>query len=811
MPATPYAQAQASVNAGGNVTGGVTAPSAATVQLSPVSTVGWTTAPLWEIYDYPVGFATPAGWTLQASGIITNTANTPPLITLPANTVLFGKWAIRLTANTNNDPNNPNQVDTTLIVKMRSVHNINTVAYGEGSQFGGAQRQWLADLNADLRAIEANLGGGGSVPTGTGLPHITAGVQDALARDYSRGVCTPEDFGAVGGVAATDDAAFAKAMLAMAVASTITATFGGNTITRSAGSFVTDAVQVGQRIYVGTAVNAANNGPKTITAVTALTLTVSEALTTEVATVGVTINGPKTLALGQARYELLTVKTLPPLCTVRGEGDSSIVSMQSNNAIWLAGGDYSVFRDFRLIGVSVGAAQNGISTNGFSFVRISNISIGTFIGNHGIVLLNNSAANIGPVVVGCRVQNAYGTAYEVSGAQYSQLDAVQSYGCGIGIHIGAGNCLVTNGNFSLDTIGANITTGDGNDSHCIFSGCYFNHCTTHAITVGAIVNGAFFRGCNIYYSDIVLTTSTGVIFEGCTIDVTAMYFDGSTGTQFVDCTWPMANANTVNSGFNAHPSTEFWSPGNRTLTGAAVALGVNRRLDIEAAKTLDIFAGTVKRAIIDGVHGIITAGGGGSDTATHAGPLTGFETTYAALWLLLNGVARTGTNCALDSNGSDLFISSPHSLGFGKIFEYALNSVLMGTKDPVALKYTLPLQLVSTKFTATTPQAITLATGANANVAATSSTLRVSGPAGALSISGFAQPVDGSAVVLDGAELLVINTTAFAMTLTNLAVSTAANQIDTQTGADVVLPTRKSFARFTYDGTATKWILTDHS
>lgn len=183
MPATPYALAQVSISGGGVVTGAQSVASAATLQLSPQSTVGWTTAPLWEIYDYPPGFATPAGWTLQASGIITSTAQTPPIINLPANTgVLFGKYAFRLTSNGNNDPNNPNQVDTTLIVKMKSVHNINTVAYGEGSQFGGAQRQWLLDLNADLRAIETALaGGGGSVPTGSGIPHITAGATDVAA------------------------------------------------------------------------------------------------------------------------------------------------------------------------------------------------------------------------------------------------------------------------------------------------------------------------------------------------------------------------------------------------------------------------------------------------------------------------------------------------------------------------------------------------------------------------------------------------------------------------------------------------------
>jgi hypothetical protein len=147
------------VNSGGNTSGGLTVPSAATIALSPGSIAGWASAPLWEIYDYPSGWATPSGWTLAASGVIFSTANTPPSITLPANTVQWGKWAIRLTVNGNADPTNKNLVDETTILSMVSPNTgMPAVAFNEGSQFG-TLRQWVGALKAALNALDLGLFG----------------------------------------------------------------------------------------------------------------------------------------------------------------------------------------------------------------------------------------------------------------------------------------------------------------------------------------------------------------------------------------------------------------------------------------------------------------------------------------------------------------------------------------------------------------------------------------------------------------------------------------------------------------------------
>lgn len=98
MPTTPYAKILVSVNGAANTDGGIDIPSACTIDFSPESTVGWLRC-RWEIYDYPEGWSTPAGWTLDANGTIYSTAFTPPQITMPNSADLWGVWMPRLMVN----------------------------------------------------------------------------------------------------------------------------------------------------------------------------------------------------------------------------------------------------------------------------------------------------------------------------------------------------------------------------------------------------------------------------------------------------------------------------------------------------------------------------------------------------------------------------------------------------------------------------------------------------------------------------------------------------------------------------------------
>lgn len=97
---------------------------------------------------------------------------------------------------------------------------------------------------------------------------------------------------------------------------------------------------------------------------------------------------------------------------------------------------------------------------------------------------------------------------------------------------------------------------------------------------------------------------------------------------------------------------------------------------------------------------------------------------------------------------------------------------------------------------------VTLVNGANNDIAIpANSYVRITGPTGAFSVSGFT----GGA---DGRVLYLFNPGNNTMTITNQAGSAAANQIFTCTGANVVLRAgAPSFATFIYDTANSFWVL----
>ncbi len=96
--------------------------------------------------------------------------------------------------------------------------------------------------------------------------------------------------------------------------------------------------------------------------------------------------------------------------------------------------------------------------------------------------------------------------------------------------------------------------------------------------------------------------------------------------------------------------------------------------------------------------------------------------------------------------------------------------------------------------------ALTLANGANSNITLpTNSWVRITGPTGAFSVSGFAG-------TFDGRVLMLFNSTSQNMTITNDATSTTGNRILTLTGSDVAL-TGTSLATFVYSLGDSRWIL----
>jgi hypothetical protein len=98
---------------------------------------------------------------------------------------------------------------------------------------------------------------------------------------------------------------------------------------------------------------------------------------------------------------------------------------------------------------------------------------------------------------------------------------------------------------------------------------------------------------------------------------------------------------------------------------------------------------------------------------------------------------------------------------------------------------------------------LTLANGANADVTLPNVArfLRVTGPSGAFSISGFTGGYEAKRLVL-------YNTTAQTLTLTNDATSTAANRILTMIGGDLTLA-GPGIVHFIYSVDALRWLVED--
>jgi hypothetical protein len=158
MPTTPYATVLCSVNGDTAVTGARTLVGGETVQLSGQDTAFWTSQK-WELYDYPTGFAVPAGWT-DVSGVYTSTATTPPSFSVDRLRDRMGKYAVRLTVNNGlkNGVSDSDMVDEDFAILVKGASGLESVAEMETNQFGTS---WAESLKRDLATIERNVGHSG--------------------------------------------------------------------------------------------------------------------------------------------------------------------------------------------------------------------------------------------------------------------------------------------------------------------------------------------------------------------------------------------------------------------------------------------------------------------------------------------------------------------------------------------------------------------------------------------------------------------------------------------------------------------------
>jgi len=178
----PYALVRASINGGANQTGGLTIAGGSTVQLSadPAGLPGVTQL-RWEIFDYPIGFTLPIGWSVDSVGVYFSIAQTPPIFTVAAAS-LFGIYMLRLTVNSAISDNPeiipPSQlVDESTCAEVLALSGLHDTGMNEQGQYS-AWKSWLLHLKANWRIINTFIETGGS---GTGV--TVHGALTGLAAD----------------------------------------------------------------------------------------------------------------------------------------------------------------------------------------------------------------------------------------------------------------------------------------------------------------------------------------------------------------------------------------------------------------------------------------------------------------------------------------------------------------------------------------------------------------------------------------------------------------------------------------------------
>ena len=162
MPTAPYTLLKASINGGAASTGGLTATSGQSVQLSAdaTATLG-ARSYRFRIYEFPEGFTQPSGWSTDADGTYFYAAGaTPPVFAAPT-LPLWGKVLVDLTLNGGDagiGPNsNEDMVDRATAIQTLSPNGLEDIAFDEDGQFASGEdidRQWAGALKRTLRTID---------------------------------------------------------------------------------------------------------------------------------------------------------------------------------------------------------------------------------------------------------------------------------------------------------------------------------------------------------------------------------------------------------------------------------------------------------------------------------------------------------------------------------------------------------------------------------------------------------------------------------------------------------------------------------
>jgi len=362
------------------------------------------------------------------------------------------------------------------------------------------------------------------------------------------GVCTLEQFGAVGDGVTSDQAAFEAAAAACA-----------------AGTY--SALQLGAKTYLVTGIN--------------------------------TSSTPTQWPMGCAIYGYGGASILKTTTNDR------VILVKDTNATNRA--KHTRFENFTILGNSVGANQNGIEcgylgSDGSDHIDVRNVTFKNLKGR-GLSMAYGLGATPGPSVSDCHAINCG----EFGFGAYSQMQFSNctAQGCAIGFNVAGGNVIWDGGDLSDNVIGFQLA-GGGNSAHGIVSNTEINHCTAYGIDVlTGVTNGHSFVGCHVFQSPMRFTSNTGLIqFTGCCIDPSDYTFDATSNTRFVDCYFTMGYTNTD----NGLGDVEFVNP-RQTIGGIPAFIGtrMQRSFTFASDANATLSAPQSRCEVLDIQAGVITA------------------------------------------------------------------------------------------------------------------------------------------------------------------------------------------------------------
>ncbi len=433
----------------------------------PTSTLSGNGSFEWVLLDKPPG----------STATLTNSSQAACFFTPD----LVGSYRIKLITNSGGPGNEQILIAavTKTAVGVTTYRGLRIPAFGEKaieSNFFGQLRGWKEAFEDLFNDIVANIGSGSGAPAG---------------------VCTLEQFGAVGDGVVNDQTAIALAAAALL-----------------AGTYKT--LSLGAKTYLGTWGFAIPAGCSVIGQGPGATVCKQVGAPTPVFTIGA-VNDVEIRGL-----------------RIQGDGTATAPAY----------------------GIRMGLI--GVPNSGPQRVHISDVVI-DFCWAGGVSYYRSPKTNYeGPSLNNVYVTRGFDGFLFSEEGEYATLTNCHASTCTNGIRKAAGNITLVGCTATANTNGLVLDGGVTNDAHGVNAGCNFNHNSTANVVVGAIVNGENFSGCNMYAGNINLTTSKGVSFEGCFIDALVYNFNGSTGTRFADCVFPSAYTNTVNDNVAGNASETQW-------------------------------------------------------------------------------------------------------------------------------------------------------------------------------------------------------------------------------------------------------------